>query len=101
MKRLELFGLSGIGEIDGGASLGRTICDACSQQGVELLDGDVLVVAQKIVSKAEGRLVRLEEVKPSERAQQLGQELDKEPALVEVILSESRRIIRTGGRALI
>ena len=101
MKRLELFGVSGIGEITAGASLGKTICDACSQQEVELLNGDVLVVAQKIVSKAEGRLVRLKEIKPSEQAQQLGQELDKEAALVEVILGESRRVLRTGGRAMI
>jgi coenzyme F420-0:L-glutamate ligase/coenzyme F420-1:gamma-L-glutamate ligase len=101
MKRLELFGVEGIGEIHAGASLGHMICDACSSQGIELVDDDILVVAQKIVSKAEGRIVRLDRVKPSERAQQIGQELDKDAALVEVILGESRKVIRTGGRALI
>lgn len=101
MKRLELFGVEGIGEIHAGASLGRMICDACSSHGLELVDDDVLVVAQKIVSKAEGRIVRLERVEPSERARQLGTELDKDAALVEVILGESRKVIRTGGRALI
>jgi coenzyme F420-0:L-glutamate ligase / coenzyme F420-1:gamma-L-glutamate ligase len=101
MKRLELFGISGIGEVNAGASLGKIICDACLKQGFELVDSDVLVVAQKIVSKACGRLIRLKEVKPSKRARELGRELDKEAALVEVILGESRRIIRTGGRALI
>ena len=101
MKRLELFGVEGIGEIHAGASLGQMICDACSSQGIDLVGDDILVVAQKIVSKAEGRIVRLEQVKPSERAQQLGQELDKDAALVEVILGESRKVMRTGGRALI
>jgi len=101
MKRLELFGVEGIGEIHAGASLGQLICNACLSQGIELVDDDVLVVAQKIVSKAEGRIVSLDEVKPTERARQLAQELDKDAALVEVILGESRKVIRTGGRALI
>jgi coenzyme F420-0:L-glutamate ligase / coenzyme F420-1:gamma-L-glutamate ligase len=61
----------------------------------------VLVVAQKIVSKAEGRTIKLKSVQPSERAQQLAAQLDKEPELVEVILGESRSVIRSAGRALI
>lgn len=101
MKRLELFGLEGIGEVNAGDSIGALICVACAQQGIELVDDDVLVVAQKIISKAEGRLVRLDGVKPSERARQLGRDLDKEAKLVEVILGESRKVIRSGGRALI
>jgi coenzyme F420-0:L-glutamate ligase/coenzyme F420-1:gamma-L-glutamate ligase len=101
MKRLELIGVGGIGEIGVGAPLGRLICDACGRLGIELADGDILVVAQKIVSKSEGRIVRLDRVEPSERARQLGRQLDKDPALVEVILGESRGVIRSGGRALI
>ena len=101
MKRLELIGVEGLGDIRAGDSVGRLICDACSRQGVELADRDVLVIAQKIISKAEGRMVRLETVTPSARARQLSRELDKEPELVEVILGESRKVIRTGGRALI
>ena len=57
-------------------------------------DGDVLVVAQKIVSKAEGRHVDLASVRPSQRAQSLAAEVDKDPRLVEVILRESRRVVR-------
>jgi coenzyme F420-0:L-glutamate ligase/coenzyme F420-1:gamma-L-glutamate ligase len=101
MKRLELIGVKGLGDIRAGDSVGRLICDACSRQGVELADRDVLVIAQKIISKAEGRMVRLETVTPSARARELARELDKEPELVEVILGESRKVIRTGGRALI
>jgi coenzyme F420-0:L-glutamate ligase / coenzyme F420-1:gamma-L-glutamate ligase len=60
-----------------------------------------LVIAQKIVSKAEGRMAHLAEVTASARAKELAAELDKEPELVEVILTESRNVIRSGGRALI
>ena len=69
MKRLELFGLQGIDEVRAGDSVGQLICDACARQGFDLADEDVVVVAHKIVSKAEGRIVRLDEVQPSEQAQ--------------------------------
>jgi coenzyme F420-0:L-glutamate ligase/coenzyme F420-1:gamma-L-glutamate ligase len=101
MKQLELRGLEGIGEIKKGDAVGALICDACARQNIELLDDDVLVVAQKIVSKAEGRIIALDDVQPSGRAMELASQLDKEPELVEVILRESREIIRMGGRALI
>jgi coenzyme F420-0:L-glutamate ligase / coenzyme F420-1:gamma-L-glutamate ligase len=101
MKRLELMGVSGLGEIQAGDSIGDLICAACSSQGIELVDEDVVVVAQKIVSKAEGRVVYLGDIRPSARAFELAAQLDKEPDLVEVILRESRAIVRTGGRALI
>jgi coenzyme F420-0:L-glutamate ligase/coenzyme F420-1:gamma-L-glutamate ligase len=101
MKRLELIGLEGMAEVRAGDSVGRLICDACSAQNLQLDDRDVLIVAQKILSKAEGRMVRLDTVRPSARARELARELDKEPELVEVILSESRRVIRSGGRALV
>lgn len=101
MKLLELWAVESIGEVNAGDSIGALICTACARQGFEILDDDVLVVAQKIISKAEGRIARLDDVKPSARARQLGRELDKDAALVEVILGESRKVIRTGGRALI
>jgi coenzyme F420-0:L-glutamate ligase/coenzyme F420-1:gamma-L-glutamate ligase len=101
MRRLELMGVEGLGEIQPGDSLGRLICEACSRQDIELQDDDVLVIAQKIVSKSEGQIIHLDGIQPSPRAVELAQKLDKEPALVEVILRETRRIIRMGGRALI
>jgi len=101
MKRIEIIGVEGMGEVRAGDCVGELVCAACARQGIELADDDVLVVAQKIVSKAEGRLVNLNEVQPSAQALELGRELDKDPALVEVILGESRRIVRKGGRALI
>jgi coenzyme F420-0:L-glutamate ligase/coenzyme F420-1:gamma-L-glutamate ligase len=101
MKRLELIGLQGVREVASEDSIGALIGDACALQRIDLSDDDVLIVAQKIVSKAEGRVVALDGVKPSQRAIELAKQLDKDPALVEVILGESRRVIRSGGRALI
>jgi coenzyme F420-0:L-glutamate ligase / coenzyme F420-1:gamma-L-glutamate ligase len=101
MKKVEIIGIEGIGEVRSGDSIGALICEACSPQTVELRDSDVVVIAQKIISKAEGRIVRLDDIQPSARALALARQLDKEPALVEVILRESREIIRVGGRALI
>ncbi len=71
-----------------GDDLGRLLTDA-----VELEDADVVVVAQKIVSKAEGRVVRLAEVEPSREAQELA--ADEDPRRLEVILREAKRIVRT------
>ena len=101
MKRLELFGLEGIGEISVGDAVGTLISEACVRAGLELRADDVVVIAQKIVSKTEGRMVRLADVQPSPRALDIGRELDKDPALTEVILGESAAIVRKGGRALI
>ena len=101
MKRIELFGLAGMAEVHAGDTIGQLICEACERQQFELTDGDLLVVAQKIVSKAEGQITALATVTPTARAQQLARELAKEPELVEVILRESRKVIRTGGRAMI
>jgi coenzyme F420-0:L-glutamate ligase / coenzyme F420-1:gamma-L-glutamate ligase len=101
MKRLELFGLESIGEVARGDCIGALIGEACAREAIEISDDDVVVIAQKIVSKAEGQLVDLAAIHPSARARQLARQLDKEAALVEVILQESRGIVRTGGRALV
>ena len=67
---------------------------ACREPGGALLDGDVVAVAQKIVSKAEGRYVDLAGVKPGQRASALAEKVQKDPRLVEAILSQSRRVLR-------
>ena len=74
--------------------LGKIICDAVARQGTPLLDGDVLVVTQKIVSKAEGRIYRLKDIKPSYFARSVARRTYKEPELVELILRESKSIVR-------
>ena len=77
-----------------GDDLAAIVIAACEAERVTLADHDVLVVAQKAVSKAEGRHVDLAGVKPSQRARSLAAEVDKDPRLVEVILSESKRVVR-------
>jgi coenzyme F420-0:L-glutamate ligase/coenzyme F420-1:gamma-L-glutamate ligase len=62
---------------------------------IELQDNDILVVAQKIVSKAEGRAVNLVTITPSQRAVELAQQVDKDPRIVELMLQESKEVIRT------
>ena len=101
MKRVEMFGLGGFGEIGPGDSIAKLIVDACSRNNVVLEPDDVFVIAQKIVSKSEGMLLRLDAVMVSDYARELSRELDKDPALVELILGQSRRIVRKGGRAMI
>lgn len=77
------------------------IANALRSEGFELVDGDVVVVTQKIVSKSEGRLVSLANVKPKRRALELARELDKDPRVVELVLRESTRIVRKGHGVLI
>ncbi len=77
-----------------GDDLAAVLIAACEASALTPADGDVLVVAQKIVSKCEGRYVDLATVRPSERAQQLAGEVDKDPRLVEVILRESTSVVR-------
>jgi coenzyme F420-0:L-glutamate ligase/coenzyme F420-1:gamma-L-glutamate ligase len=92
--RVEIVGLRGLPEVEPGADLAALILGAAAAQGTPLEAGDILVVSQKVVSKAEGRLVRLETVTPSAFALEVGRSLKKDPRLVEVILRESRRIVR-------
>ncbi len=101
MKRLEVIGLENLGEVRQGDSIARLIFQACSQSDITLTPGDILVIAHKIVSKAEGRIVCLDEMRPSARALELARELNKDSRLLEVILKESRRIIRMGGGTII
>jgi len=70
------------------------ILQALDRAGMALRDGDVLAIAQKIISKAEGRLVNLADVQPSARAQEVAVQTEKDPRLVELILQESEEISR-------
>ena len=100
-NELQLIAVAGIPLIEPGTDLVSLICDLTENQGPSLRDGDVVVVAQKIVSKAEGRYVDLATVEPSERALALSKEVQKDPRLVEVILRESRRVLRHKPNVLI
>src|ERR1700746_620394 len=92
--RVTMRGLAGIPLVQPGDDLGAIAVAAFRASGLAPEDGDVLVVAQKIVSKAEGRYVDVATVRPSERAIALAAELDKDPRFVEVVLSETKRVVR-------
>ncbi len=92
---LSLTPLGGLPEVRPGDDLGELLLGALADEDIGLADGDILAVTQKIVSKAEGRARRLAEVTPSPRAVTLGAETGKDPRLVELILRESRQIVRT------
>jgi coenzyme F420-0:L-glutamate ligase/coenzyme F420-1:gamma-L-glutamate ligase len=77
-----------------GNDLAGLLIAACEGSALAPVDGDVVVVAQKIVSKAEGRYVDLAQVRPSAHAETLAVQVDKDPRLVEVILGESQRVVR-------
>jgi coenzyme F420-0:L-glutamate ligase/coenzyme F420-1:gamma-L-glutamate ligase len=91
--QLTLTALPGIPNVSPGDDLADLIGAALDQAGLSLRDGDILVVAQKIVSKAEGRQADLNQVKASARARKLAEQVEKDPRLVELILSEAVAVV--------
>ncbi len=83
-------------EIKSGMCVASEIYLSLKKSGISLESGDVLVVAQKVISKSEGRTVNLRSVNPSARAVEIAREVDKDPRLVEVILSQTKRVVRKG-----
>lgn len=97
-KEIRLIPLPGIPEIREGDDLAAILRDALSSNGISLEEDDIIVVAQKIISKAEGRIVDLNDVVPSNFSNSLSKEISKDPRLVEVILSETTKIIKMDQR---
>lgn len=98
---IEIHGLTGIAEIQPGASLGRLLTDAMTSLDIYPAPGDILVVTQKIISKAENRFVNLNSVTPGAEAQRLAAITGKDPRLIELVLAESTAIIRAVPNVLI
>lgn len=96
LRQVVFSSLEGIPEVAPGDCVASLISGALKCHGVRAQEGDALVVAQKIVSKAEGRVVDLRAVEPSVRALEIAAEVEKDPRLVEVILRESVRVVRKG-----
>jgi len=96
MNELRVIPVEGIPEVTEGMQVGELIAERA-----EIQDGDVVVISQKVVSKAEGRVRRLDEVEPSEKALDLANKLGKEARLVELVLSESREVLRAERGVLI
>ncbi len=98
---LSVTALSSLPEVAAGADLAALLSAAAQSNAGSLRENDVLVVAQKIVSKAEGRRVRLAEVTPSPRAVELASRTGKDPRVVELVLRESRDVLRVGREVII
>ena len=92
---LTLTPLSGIPLIRRDDDLADILVKSLQESKVELQDNDILVVAQKIISKAEGRMVNLATVQPSQRARELAEQIQKDARVIELILQESNEVVRT------
>jgi coenzyme F420-0:L-glutamate ligase/coenzyme F420-1:gamma-L-glutamate ligase len=95
LSAISLFVISGLPEIRKADKLANLIDIAAGRSKITFEDDDLLVVAQKIISKAEGRVLRLSRVRPTSRALALAKKLSSDPRLIEAILRESRRIVRS------
>ena len=98
---VRIIGVEGIPEVRPGDDLSAQILDAIDRQSMRIEDGDVLVVTQKIVSKAEGRIVDLDHVEPGPFAMQIAEQWEKDARVVELVLRESARIVRMDHGVLI
>ena len=94
INSVQIVGVSGIPEIQPGDRLGSIIVEASTAQRTPIEPGDIVVVTQKIVSKAEGRLVKLSTVEPSDFAVNFARVADRDPRLVELVLQESKTVVR-------
>ncbi|WP_048646472.1 coenzyme F420-0:L-glutamate ligase [Nitratireductor soli] len=101
MHPVSLHALHGIPLVEPGDDLAGLIGQALQDNGLTLVDGDILVLAQKIVSKAEGCYVNLDAVTPSARARELADELGKDPRHVQVVLNEAEELVKVGQHVII
>jgi coenzyme F420-0:L-glutamate ligase / coenzyme F420-1:gamma-L-glutamate ligase len=101
LGRIEVIPLEGIPEVQKGSDLPKLFLSSLRRAGERLEDGDVVVVKQKVVSKAEGRLVKLSTVTPGKEAVALASREGKDPRLVELVLRESVRVVRSGHGVII
>jgi len=98
---IKIIGLTGIPVIRSGDNLTEIILATARRQGVTISNGDVIVITQKIVSKAEGRLINLEKVLPSSFALEIAKQTGKDPRYVDVILKETKNIVKITNKILI
>ncbi len=98
---VQVFPVTGLPLIQTGDNLGEMIFEAAKKQGTPILPGDVVVVTHVVVSKSEGNIVNLDTVEPSPKAVEIAKQTNKDPALVEVILRETKDIVRIGPSSII
>jgi coenzyme F420-0:L-glutamate ligase / coenzyme F420-1:gamma-L-glutamate ligase len=95
LKAFTAFALEGIPFVETGDDLAKTILGAMKKEGLRIENGDVVVAAQKIFSKAEGRIVDVNKIVPSDRAMEISKTTGKDPRFVEIVLRESKKIIKS------
>ena len=101
MDSVKIIAVENLPLIVEGDDLAELICNAAEKQNTPIQEKDVVVITHVAVSKAEGNVVNLDEVSPSERAKEIARETDKDPALVEAILRETKEIVRMRRNSLI
>jgi coenzyme F420-0:L-glutamate ligase / coenzyme F420-1:gamma-L-glutamate ligase len=101
MKPVQVIAIEHLPLFQKGDNIGHLICEATQKQGTPIKEDDVVVVTHVAVSKAEGNIVNLDAVKASLKAQRLAEKIGKEPSMVEVILRETKDVVRTGPNSLI
>ena len=101
MGIIQIIGIEHLPIVKTGDNLAEFICNAAESQGTHIQNGDILVITHVIVSRAEGRVVNLDEVVPSEFAKSIAEQYGKDPTLVEAVLRESKSIRRMGDGKLI
>jgi len=101
MESVKVFAVENLPLFQKGDNIGQLICESAEKQGTSIQENDIIVVTHVAVSKAEGNVVNLDEVVPSDRAAEIAAKIGKEPAMVEVILRETKEIVRMGPNSLI
>ena len=101
MNVVQVIGIEGLPIIKKGDNIAELVCKAAERQGINIQDGDIFVITHVVVSRAEGRVVNLDEIVPSEFARNIAEHSEKDPALVEVVLRESKSIRRMRNGKLI
>jgi len=100
-KTVSIVGLESFPMVKAGDNLAELLVTVAGRENVALNDGDVVVVAHKIVSKAEGRTLQLKEIKPSSRAEELSKLTLRDPRLVELVVQEAKRVVKATPKILI
>jgi len=100
-KTVTIIGLENFPLVKAGDNLAKIIVETAAKNNVEIEDRDIIAISQKVVSKAEGRVVKFEDINPSEEAEKLAEKVQRDPKLIELVLKETRRIIKASPEILI
>lgn len=101
INKIQIIPIQGLPLIKKGDKIAKLLCTTAEKQGTPIQNRDIIVITHVMVSKAEGAIVNLDEVEPSEFAKTIAKHMGKDPAIVEVVLREAKSIIRMGNNSLI